>query len=126
MFMASVDLKNGTGPHASDEIGVVTSWEPPDASDDLTPPEFRAVRLAIQGANPLQALRFDVRSKGWVGYLIARTLQLDESDKIVRKQMQSIVTRFLRLGYVRKDEIRDPVAGRNTTVVIWQKGGEPE
>lgn len=126
LFMVGVDLGNGTETHASDEIGVVTSWDPPDASNDLTPPEFRAVRLAIQSANPLQALRFDIRSKAWVGNLIARTLELDETDKIVRKQMQSIVNRFLKLGYVRKDEIRDPVAGRNTVAIVWQKGAEQE
>jgi hypothetical protein len=124
MFMASVNLGNAQGPYKADEIGVTTEWTPPDADSDLTPPEFRSVRRAIQEANPLTALRCDIRAAGWIGLLIARTLERDESDKVVKAQMQSIINRFTSLGYLKREEVRDHGKGRTVPVLIWQKGGE--
>jgi hypothetical protein len=126
LFMAGVNLGNASGPYKADEVGVVTGWDPPDANSDLNQVEFRAIRRALQDANPLAALRFDVRSAGWVGVLLAKTLERDHTDKIVKAQMTALINRFLALGYIRKDVIRDHDKGRDVPVVLWQKGGEEE
>jgi hypothetical protein len=126
LFMVGVDLGNAAGPYKSDEVGVVTAWDPPDADSDLNPVEFRAIRRAIQDANPLAALRLDVRSTGWVGVLLAKTLERDHTDKVVKSQMQALIKRFLALGYVKQEVIRDSGKGRDVPVIIWQKGGEEQ
>lgn len=126
LFMASVNLDNAADPFPADEVGVVTTWVPPEAENDLTPPEFRMVARAIEEANPLTTLRQDVRSKGWIGILIAKTLERDETDKLVKTQMQQLIGRWVHGGYLKKEEIRDPVAGRNTVVLRWQRGAEIE
>ena len=126
LFMASENLHNDATPFKADEVGVVTTWTPPDVTTDVTQSEFRMVRRAIQEANPLMALRYDIRSKGWVGLLVAHILERDPNDKVVRSQMLTLISKWIASGYLQKQEMRDPVAGRNTWVVLWQKGAEIE
>lgn len=122
VFMVSVNLANEVEPFAADEVGVVTSWLPPEMSTELTPPEFRAVRNAIENANPIAVLRQDIRSTGWIGLLIARTLGRDEGDKVVRGQVQNLLARFLSSGYLKQEQLRDQRAGRSVAVLTWQRG----
>jgi hypothetical protein len=124
LFMASVNLGNEQPPFSSDEVGVVTSWTPPEMSTELTPAEFRIVRNAIQQANPINALRADPRSTGWIGKLLAQTLERDDSDKQVKTQMGALVGRLEHGGYLKQEEIRDPRQGRRIVVYVWLRGSE--
>jgi hypothetical protein len=124
LFMASVNLGNEQLPFRSDEVGVATTWIPPEANTDLTPPEFRDLRKAIQDAHPITLLRMDPRSSGWIGLLIARTLGRDENDKVVKLQVSNLINRFTSSGYLKREEIRDQRAGRNVSVLVWPKGAD--
>jgi hypothetical protein len=126
LFMASANLGNEAAPFKSDEVGVVTTWTPPEMSTDLTPPEFRDVRKAIHEANPIAALRHDVRSTGWIGNLMAATLGRDATDKVVKGQMLSLIARLEHGGHLKRQEVRDPRAGRSVSVFMWVKGAEVE
>jgi hypothetical protein len=120
LMMESENLDNAAPPFDADEVGVVTTWIPPEVNTDLTPPEFRDIRRAIQTANPIDALRLDKRSTGWIGILIAKTLERDHTDKIVRQQMEMLVSRWIHTGYLQQQEIRNQRAGRTVSVLIWQ------
>jgi hypothetical protein len=122
LFMASVDLANHAEPFDSDKVGVVTTWLPPETGVELTPPEFRMVRNAIQKGDPMLALRVDVRSTGWVGRLLAKVLERDENDKQVRSQMQSILASLEHGGHLKQEETRDPKQGRRVLVYRWVSG----
>jgi hypothetical protein len=124
LFMASANLGNEQPPFNADEVGVVTRWVPPEMSTELTPPEFRLVRIAIQQGNPMMALRADPRSIGWMGKLLAQTLGRDESDKQVKTQMTALISRLEHGGYIKQEEMRDPRQGRRILVYVWQRGAE--
>jgi hypothetical protein len=124
LFMASVNLDNAADPFPADDVGVVTTWVPPEASTELTPPEFRSVRQAILAANAIAVLRQDVRSTGWIGLLLADTLELDRNDKGVRTRMKLLIARFIHSGYLKREEIRDHRAGRPVAVLSWNQGGD--
>lgn len=122
MCMHSVCLDNTQEPFGPDEIGVVASWEPPEANTDLTPPEYRSIRMAISKAQPME-LRFDKKSKGWVGTLIANTLGLNPDDKTVQTQVAGILGRLIASGKILKRSERDHRAGRPVIVCAWAQEG---
>ncbi len=118
--MESVDLGNAQDPYPSDQIGVVESWDAPDTRYDLTGPELRAIRQAITAApTPLNTLRYDVRSTGWVGRLIANCLELDISDTTVRNNITGLIERWIKAGRLAVREVRDPKQGRAVRVISW-------
>jgi hypothetical protein len=126
MFMASVNLGNAVEPYGDDEVGVVTQWIAPDADSSLTPVEFRNIRRAFREANPLRCLRADSRAEGWAGLVMAKALELDSNDKVVRAQMQQIINRFLASGYIKREAMANANKGRQVPVLLWQDGGEEE
>lgn len=126
LFMASVDLQNAAEPFESDKVGVVTTWMPPETGIEITPSEFRLIRNAISQADPMTALRADVRSTGWIGRLLAKVLERDENDKQVRSQMQSILASLERGGHLKQDEMRDSKQGRRVLVYRWVSGAHEE
>ena len=76
--LVSVDLGNGSLTIGSqvflgDSIGVVTKWEWPDVTKDLTGRDFELVAAAIRGGN----WRADSQAKQWVGRAVARALGYD-------------------------------------------------
>jgi hypothetical protein len=120
MQMTSVDLGNAVAPLESDKVGVPVTWEPPDARYDLTSPQFRAIRQAITSApQPLNTLRYDVRAAGWVGKLIAASLELDITDGAVRNSVRGLIERWVKSGRLAVDEMRDPKQARAALVVRW-------
>lgn len=124
LFMEGENLANAAPPFEADEVGVVTRWIPPELVTDLTPPEFRDVRTAVQGADPIAALRCDTRSTGWIGLLLAATLKRDAKDKVVKAQMKSLIARLEHRGHLKTEEMRDHRAGRTATVFTWLRGSD--
>jgi hypothetical protein len=118
LFMESVDLDNAQPPYDSDKIGVATSWLPPDTGIELTAPEFRMIRTAIQQADPLKALRADVRSSGWVGKLIASVLERNVDDKVVKSEMAQIIAHLERCRHIKQQPVRDPRQSRMAAVYL--------
>jgi hypothetical protein len=126
MFMASTNLCNGAGPYGDDEIGVVTQWVAPDADSTLTPVEFRSIRRVFKESNPLNCLRADPRAEGWAGVVMAKALELESSDKVVRAQMQQIINRFCASGYLKREALSNPKKGRAVPVLVWHDGASEE
>lgn len=122
LFMEGENLDNAVPPFDADEVGVVTRWIPPELCTELTPPEFRDVRTAIRDADPIAALRRDTRSTGWIGLLIAKALGRDSKDKVVKGQMQSLISRLEHGGHLKLEEMRDHRAGRTVSVFTWPQG----
>lgn len=121
MLMTSVSLGNEREPYEADEIGVITSWTPPDCENALNPAEYNMMRRAVRDANPITHLRADIRSTGWIGALFAKVLERDATDKVVKSQMQSLIGRLISNGSLVKQEIRDSAQGRNVAVLTWRK-----
>jgi hypothetical protein len=119
-----IDLENAAGPYESDKVGVAVPWEAPDNATSLTPEEFRHVRRAIcESQQPLNDLRYDVRSSGWAGKLIGRVLERNVEDKDVKKGIQRLIDRLLKNKTMTKVDVQDPRQGRVTTVVRWTYEG---
>lgn len=126
MRMESVSLDNSTEDQDADEIGVVTSWTPPDMETALSGPEFRMIRTAIMQADPLRELRADIRSNGWIGYIVAKVMQLDPKDKSVKTQAQSVIAKLLANGCLVREQMYDPSKGRDAPVMVWTKQGDEQ
>jgi hypothetical protein len=126
VFMASVDLDNAQPPFESDKIGVATSWVPPDTGIELTAPEFRMIRGAIQQADPLKALRSDVRASGWVGNLLASVLERDPENKAVKSEMVQIIAHLERGKHIKQQPVRDPRQARMVTCYLWIGGSNED
>lgn len=118
--LESVDLDNAQPPYGADSVGVPAPWQPPGKSFDLTAPEFRAVRLAFREVpNPLNCLRYDVRSSGWAGKVIATAIDLDPDDSVVRNKMKALIERWLHVKRLRVVKLDDHKQARKVAVLEW-------
>jgi hypothetical protein len=126
LFMQSIDLDNAQPPYESDKIGVTTSWVPPDTGIELTAPEFRMIRSAIQQADPLKSLRADVRSSGWIGKLLASVLERNPDDKLVKAEMTQIISHLERCKHIKQQSVRDPRQARMAACYLWNAGANDE
>jgi hypothetical protein len=126
MRMESVGLGNETEEHEEDRVGVATSWEAPELEVALSGNEFRMIRAAVLGADPVRQLRADIRSTGWIGLLIANVMNLDPKDASVKTQMQSVIAKLVANGCLVKDVVRDHVKGRPAPVMRWSKEEDSE
>jgi NADPH:quinone reductase-like Zn-dependent oxidoreductase len=86
--LVSVDLGNGAPPFHldSDKVGVATSWEFPKALTGIGDVELLAAQKAVDGGK----WRESPQANAWVGYPIARVLELnaeDEGDKAKIRRM---------------------------------------
>jgi len=118
--MESVSLGNGRPPYEADEIGVVTPWDPPQLEVSLSGAELRMIRTAVLNADPVKHLRADIRSTGWIGYLIASVLQLEPKDPSVKSQMQLVIEKLMSDACLRRDQRYDPTKGRPAPVLMWE------
>ena len=79
--LASVDLGNDTPANAnaparpSDKVGVVTRWQWPDPTADITASDLMETRRIVAAGN----WRADPRSEQWVGYAILQALGFDDA-----------------------------------------------
>jgi hypothetical protein len=71
--LVSVDLPNGHLGGPGDSVGVVTKWEWPDHTADITGADYDKAAAVIGGGK----WRKDFRSPQWVGKAVAQALQLD-------------------------------------------------
>jgi hypothetical protein len=77
--MISFPLHNGSDlwPEG-DSVGVCTPWTPPDAFDGVQVRDLKAVQDAIEALDEPPAL--SERALKWVGYVIAKVLDLDVGE----------------------------------------------
>ncbi|WP_375249273.1 AAA family ATPase [Sphingomonas sp.] len=101
--MASVDLGNGEGIGAGDNIGVVARWTPPDTFDGVTTEHLRQVQRDVDAGE----WRKSDQSPEWVGQVVARVLELDLNkitDKArVKRLLREWTTNGMLVEETRKD-----------------------
>lgn len=96
--MNNEDLANG------DSVGVACAWQPPDAFDGLTVRHLYAAQKAVSEGN----WRENVQTKdAWVGCAIANALNMDVSDKHVRKRIQTLLHVWIKEGRFEIVEMED-------------------
>ena len=89
----SVHLANG------DNIGVVTSWTPPDVFDGVSQRHLHEVqsRVAQKSKEP-GGVRADIRANRWIGLIIMDVLELDRSDAGAKQRAKKLFATWLANG----------------------------
>ncbi len=104
--LVSVDLGNATDDMPSDNVGVVTDWEWPDATKGMTAADYDKVRAEVKGG----VWREHHSSTKWVGYAIADALDLDLDRPTDKAKVTAALKMYLAAGTLvvieRKDENR--------------------
>jgi hypothetical protein len=88
--LESVDLGNGEQGRG-DSVGVVVSWEWPDAFDGVTTQDLLAVQQAVNGGQ----WRQDARSPEWAGIAIAKVLGLDMGDAADKAKVKALIKTWI-------------------------------
>lgn len=100
-------LGNRTGPHdPGDEIGVVESWQWPDAFAEVSVEDAKEVQRRIAKSE----WRVSSQAKLWAGNVVAEVLGLDPQDKAARATLKLLLAGWGKSGALkvveRKDEKR--------------------
>ena len=89
--LVSVGLGNG-GPGEQDLVGVVDKWRLPNAFDDVTTADLRAVQTKVAAGS----YRESSQSREWVGYAIGETLDLDMTNESNVAKVKSLFATWRR------------------------------
>jgi AAA domain len=92
--LASVPLGNGDPPDDGDIVGVVTTWEWPNAFEGVTVMDLRAVQAEVRKGRG----RENSQAKDWVGIAVARVLKLDPKDKTAKAKIRSLMKTWIEKG----------------------------
>ncbi|HTN60229.1 MAG TPA: AAA family ATPase [Devosia sp.] len=95
--LEGVSLPNG------DHVGVVTPWQWPDPFADVSTADLAAVQREIQG----HQYRENSQANDWVGFAVARVLELDANDKSDRQKIKSMLREWVKNGVLRVSSILD-------------------
>jgi hypothetical protein len=99
----SVDLGNGPLGGPGDSVGVVTTWEWPDAAKDITAADFDAVARVIRTGT----WRENSQAKDWAGYAVIKALNLDLLHKADKNKAKGMIRYWLAEGSLRVIEAAD-------------------
>lgn len=91
--MASVCLGNGANG-LGDNVGVVTTWSPPDPLADVTVNDLLAAQRAIADGR----WRENVQAKDWVGKPVADALALDLEKSADKAKVKTLLKLWLASG----------------------------
>jgi hypothetical protein len=95
--IASVLLGNGRPGElfeTGDSVGVVNKWEWPDYLADVTGAHFEKAATAIRAGR----WRENSQAKDWVGYAIARALDLDLNDRADKASVAAMIAMWVKAG----------------------------
>ena len=102
--LVSVDLGNATLDNPSDQIGVVTGFEPPDVFDGISSWHLKQVQTAIAKGD--ERVRKAVQSEHWFGYLVADICDLDAGSKVQRSRIGQIIKQWAINKVIKESEIK--------------------
>jgi hypothetical protein len=106
--LESVPLGNG------DCIGVVTSWQWPDAFEDVTTDHLRRVQAALSTGHH----REDPQAKAWAGHAVARVLGLDTTRKHHRAKIKTLLDTWIKNDVLRRAELIDPEQRKSKPCIV--------
>jgi AAA domain/Primase C terminal 2 (PriCT-2) len=96
--LISKDLGNGVNiVDGGDSVGVVTAWEWPDPTEDVTPDDVRAVQEAVAAGE----WREHPTAKDWVGKPIAEALELDLAEPSVKARVKELQRSWVKEGLLK-------------------------
>lgn len=114
----SVPLGNGgSGTHPGDSVGVVTAWEWPDPSEDVTPEQVRAVQEAVAAGE----WREHPTAKDFVGKPIAEALELDLAEPSVSARVKELQRSWVKDGVLKVVERKNAKRETKRFVEIGKK-----
>lgn len=94
-----IDLDEG------DEVGVVTPWQMPrEPERRWSAADVGRALAALAGGGPW---RKDQRARTWVGFPIAKALDLDLQSKPTKRYVDRLVSGWLQVGYLAEVEGQD-------------------
>lgn len=88
-----------------ESVGVIASWDWPDAFDGINPAKAIAVREAIT-AEP-ERTRKDPQSIDWVGHLVGEVLGIDTDEKAGKDKVKSVIKAWLDTGVLANETRND-------------------
>ncbi|WP_440642076.1 AAA family ATPase [Bradyrhizobium sp. PUT101] len=101
----SIDLGNGpNGPVGGDSVGVVTTWNYPKPLDGMTGADFERVAAAIRSGQ----WRRDSQAASWVGYAVAKALELDLLNEAAKAKVKGLLKVWLGTGSLVVVRRQDP------------------
>lgn len=101
--LESVDLENGTALGPGDSVGVVHTWQWPDAMDGVTGGDFDRVAATIRAGK----WRENAQSGDWVGRAVANALDLDPDNKADKAKIKGMLKVWLTAGSLAIVEAQD-------------------
>lgn len=113
--LASLDLDNDTPATSesparpSDKVGVVTLWEWPDPTSDVTHSDMEMVRAAVREG----MWRADIQAKDWVGKCVIQTLGFDGDDEANEHKAKALIAMWLKSGALETYKARDPATRKD-------------
>lgn len=99
-----------------ESVGVIVSWEWPDAFHGLRREDAVAVRNAIGECETPP--RDHYQSPDWAGYVVADTLGLPCDEKPERARIKSILNEWIKTGVLSVETWRDPKSRRDVKVIF--------
>lgn len=106
-------------------MGVVVSWQWPDATAGITGEDFEEVAVVIRRGTPKKMKwRHDVRATDWVGKAFAQALKLELTKKPDKAQIAGLLKYWLEKGSLMKVREEDENREMRDFVVVTEEEGE--
>ena len=109
--LVDVDLENGPVGF-SDRVGVPALWEPPKASDGITPADIHAVQRKVETVS----YRLDAQASAWVGLAVAEVLGIDHLS--AKARIKALVSSWLKDGLLKTEQKPDARRIERTFVTV--------
>lgn len=106
----SVTAANG------ESVGVVTSWQWPDAFSGLSREHAATVRRAIGACEP--PARENAQSPEWAGLIVGEALGLPTDGKGERARLSSLLKQWIKEDVLSVELWRDPRSRRDVKVIL--------
>jgi hypothetical protein len=98
---------------ASDKVGVVTRWEWPDPTADVTTSDMEMVRAAVR----IGMWREDPQAAHWVGKCVIQTLGWDADEAANTHKAKALIGMWLKSGALETYQDKDPSTRKQKTFV---------
>ena len=118
----NVTLRNGPYSSDGDQVGVVTTWEVPDAMAGMTPDHLKIVQNVVASGE----WRKDTQSPNWVGFAVSKALNLNVSDPQDKARIKHLLKTWLESGALEVVSKPDSSRRDRLFVVVGRWVGETD
>jgi hypothetical protein len=103
--LASVGLANANGRRPQDEVGVVVSWQWPEALDGLRDDALMKAQKSIEALGTPR--RHSSQAGDWAGKVIGPAIGIDIETEAGKRQVQGAIDAWIKSGDFEKYQERD-------------------